>query len=134
MQLKVLARAYVPGAKVAVALLIVALNTMPPLILPSMTIDPGVVRVEINCWLAFPGIVIFPDIMPFSTVEPAGFVRVGAVREKVVDEPVEEIPNDELIPLMLMLVLLGVIVMLPPFTLQVAGMVPVAVIEPLVAA
>ena len=99
-----------------------------------MVVDPAFVRLETRNWLSLPEIAISPFKTATSTVEPGGFVRTGTVREKVVDVPVEEIGNDELDPFNAVLLKLGVIVMLPPFTLHVAGTVPVAVIVPLVAA
>ena len=133
-QLSVLDRAYVPGVKVADILPRYALNTTLPLKELLMIIDPAFAILEVSSWLALPEIIISPSKMVISTVEPGGFVRTGAVREKVVDVPVEEICNDELDPSNDLLLKLGIIVMLPPFTLHVAGTVPVAVIVPLVAA
>jgi hypothetical protein len=69
-------------------------------------------------------------------VEPGGFdTTVGDDRVKFVAVPLVEMATAELFPLRAELeVLVGDIEIEAPFTLQVAGTVPVAVIVPLVAA
>ena len=129
-----LVRPYVPGVKENI-LLRNASNTTPQLKGLSMILDPEVEAVARIVLSGFPVTLMVPVILkPSLKVEPVGFVRTGVVREIVVVVPVEEIGNDGLNPFMLVLPALGVIVMLPPVTLQVAGTVPVAVIVPLVAA
>ena len=58
----------------------------------------------------------------------------AGVREKVVFVPVEEIGDESLFPVIWLKPAPPGIEIVAPFTLQVAGTVPVAVIEPLVAA